>query len=314
VPPERLTSAEIARFRNDARQLIDAPGEARVGVAVSGGPDSMAMLLLAHAAFPGAVEAATVDHRLRATSSDEAALVSRFCATLDVPHSVLTVDVARDGNLSDRARTARYAALEAWRVANGLACVMTAHHADDQLETVIMRLNRGSGVGGLAGIRARQGQVVRPLLGWRRAELAGIVAGLDTVADPSNTDDRFDRARLRKLLAGADWLDPLAVTASAAHVADADAALDTLTPCWRQDGNAVTLPFDIVAELPWELRRRTLLAGLRALAPDTAPRADTLRRLDAAIAARETMAVGEVIARVIGVSIQLSAAPARRSR
>ena len=204
-----------------------------MGLAVSGGPDSLALLLLANAAFAGQVEAATVDHGLRAENADEAAVVAHICREMGVEHRVLRVEVAA-GNLQAEARIARYTALAGWLEERKLAALATAHHGDDQAETLLLRLNRGSGVAGLAGVRARgvvPGTAIpllRPLLGWRRGELADIVAaaGLAPAQDPSNTDDRFDRARLRKVLARAGWLDIPALAASAAHLADADAALD----------------------------------------------------------------------------------------
>jgi tRNA(Ile)-lysidine synthase len=221
---------------------------ARLGVAVSGGPDSTALLLLAAAALNGEVEAATVDHGLRPESAAEAGAVAALCASLGVAHATLSVEVA-PGNLQSEARAARYAALGGWMEARGLGALATAHHADDQAETLLLRLNRASGVAGLAGTRAR-GEVpgtrlllVRPLLGWRRSELAEIVsgAGVRAADDPSNRDDRFDRARIRKALAGADWIDVAAVAQSAGHLADADAALDWVarrewSECVREEG------------------------------------------------------------------------------
>ena len=185
----------IARFSADLAAL--QPGVDRLGLAVSGGPDSLAMLLLAAAACPGAVEAATVDHGLRPESAEEAAMVARVCAGLGVPHAVLPVTLA-SGNLQSEARSARYFALAGWMEQRQLGALLTAHHADDQAETLLLRLNRASGVAGLAGVRAR-GQVpgtalplLRPLLGWRRGELAGIVAaaGMAPADDPSNRDAR----------------------------------------------------------------------------------------------------------------------------
>lgn len=225
----------VARFGAALRAVwpeADDPALPRLGLAVSGGPDSVAMLLLAAAALPGRVEAATVDHRLRPENAEEAAAVAHLCAALGVPHA--TLPVALDpGNVQDAARRARYAALGAWAGQRGLAAIASAHHADDQAETLLMRLNRGSGVAGLAGVRPR-GRVpganvvlLRPLLDWRRQALADVVAAADaSVAhDPSNADDRFDRARLRKALAEAPWLDVPALAQSARHLADADAAL-----------------------------------------------------------------------------------------
>src|SRR3546814_13174513 len=99
--------------------------------------------------------------------------------------------------------------------------IVTAHHADDQLETMIMRLNRSSGVGGLAGVRARNGTVLRPLLSWRRDDLTvlALEADLPLVEDPSNSDIRFDRARLRQALSSQTIAEPQAAAPSAAGVA-----------------------------------------------------------------------------------------------
>ncbi|GMN13736.1 tRNA lysidine(34) synthetase TilS [Altererythrobacter sp. MTPC7] len=217
----------------------------RLGLAVSGGPDSLALLVLAHAALPGRIEVASVDHGLRAESASEAAFVAQVCETLDIPCGVLTVDVG-PGNLQDRARQARYDALAQHFASRGIDAIATAHHADDQAETVLMRLNRGSGLAGLAGIRARSVRplpsgaqeylVVRPLLHWRRDELAGIVAecGLTPVRDPSNEDERFDRVQVRKALAGLPWLDPLAIAMSARNLQDAEPVIeDAVAQAWR---------------------------------------------------------------------------------
>jgi tRNA(Ile)-lysidine synthase len=132
-----------------------------------------------------------------------------------------------------RARHARYFALAEWAKKRGSSAIATAHHMDDQAETLLMRLNRGSGVEGLAGIREMQTfhwsriPVIRPLLRFRRDELAGVTfaAGLEPASDPTNEDDRFDRARIRKALAEAPWLSVPALAASARHLADADIAL-----------------------------------------------------------------------------------------
>lgn len=205
-------------------------GMARLGVAVSGGPDSLALLVLAVSALAGRVEAATVDHGLRAESAEEAAMVARTCAALGVPHETLGVTVA-PGSMQLRAREARYAALGEWCERRGLAAVATGHQLDDQAETVLMRLNRGSGLAGLAGVRARgviPGGVLpllRPVLGWRRGELAAVASlgGLEPAQDASNDDTRFDRVRMREALAAADWLDPNMLARSAALLGEAEA-------------------------------------------------------------------------------------------
>lgn len=193
------------------------------------------MLALAHAALGDRIEVATVDHGLRAEAAGECALVARHCASHSIPCEILSVDVG-EGNLQDRARAARYAALGGWGEARGLTAIATAHHADDQAETILMRLNRGSGLAGLAGIRSSgmvEGcalPVIRPLLGFRKAELRGVVErlGIPYAEDPSNRDETFERVRIRRALADADWLDPLALARSAAHLDEADQALQSL--------------------------------------------------------------------------------------
>lgn len=206
--------------------------EGRIGLAVSGGPDSLALLLLAAAIRPGEIVAATVDHRLRLESAGEAASVANLCAERGVPHDVLPVTVAPGASVQAQAREARYRALGDWAQRQGLTAVATAHHADDQAETLLMRLARGSGVRGLAGIResrflAPGVALVRPLLLSRKSDLQAVVAdaGIKPVDDPANRDDRHDRTRARVLLAATDWLDPIRLASSAAALADAEAAL-----------------------------------------------------------------------------------------
>lgn len=222
-PPEARFSAELARIW---------PEGGRLGLAVSGGADSLALMVLTERVAPGSVEVATVDHGLRAESAAECAFVAALCQDRAIPCETLRISVA-GGNLQDRARTARYAALADWTARRGLDALATAHHADDQAETLLMRLNRGSGIAGLSGIRERgvvpggDLALLRPLLRFRRAELADIVrsAGIDPVQDPSNRDERFDRVRIRQALASAEWLDPAAIAASASHLAEAEQAV-----------------------------------------------------------------------------------------
>ena len=222
----------VARFRTDLeRHGFD---EARLGLAVSGGPDSLALLLLAHAAC-GAdqIAAATVDHGLREGSAAEAAFVADICHELGVEHAIIPVSVD-EGNVQANARAARYLALGQWHDEARVGALLTAHHADDQAETLLMRLNRGSGVAGLAGIRSTTeipgwgGTLFRPLLRWRKAELEAIVrgAGIDPVRDPSNADENFDRVRMRDFLSSQDTRDAGAIAASAEHLEDAWRAIE----------------------------------------------------------------------------------------
>lgn len=230
------------------------PREGRIGLAVSGGADSMALLVLAQAHLGDRVEVATVDHGLRPEAAEECALVARVCAERGIRCEILSVTVEQ-GNVQERARAARYAALGQWAAERGLAAVATAHHADDQAETLLMRLNRGSGLAGLAGIRSStliEGcavPVIRPLLGFRKGELRSIVehAGVPCVEDPSNRDAAYERVRIRGHLEQADWIDPLALARSAAHLEEAERTLEALArELWDTiavvENDRVTLP------------------------------------------------------------------------
>ncbi len=150
-----MTPARIDRFTHAVARLVDPPTVDRpLALAVSGGPDSMAMLALATAAFPGSIVAATVDHGLRADAADEAAMVAQWCAAHAVPHTTLTADRPPAGaSLQAQARHLRYALLGDWAIRIGATALATAHHADDQAETFLMRAARASGPAGLAGIR-----------------------------------------------------------------------------------------------------------------------------------------------------------------
>ncbi len=291
-------------------------GTGRFGVAVSGGPDSMALLHLAARLFPGRVEAATVDHGLRSDSAAEAAMVARWCGDRDIPHATLHPDTPLTGNMHDWGRAQRYRLLERWRAERGLDWILTAHHADDQLETLLMRLNRGAGVGGLAGVRGRAGPVLRPLLAVRKADLQALAeqAGLPHVHDPSNADARYDRSVMRAALARADWLDPQAAARSAAALAEAEQALEWMVDSlaarhMRPDGQGMRLER---TDFPRELQRRLLLRMIRAVAPDAPPpRGDTIDRALAAALAGRKASLGDWLLRG-GAAWRLIPAPPRR--
>ena len=306
----------IERFRADLAALGFRDG--KLAIAVSGGPDSLALLALAHAALPGAVEAATVDHGLREASAGEARAVAALCAGLGVPHAVLKVQVA-SGNVQSEARSARYGALAGWMEGRGLAALATAHHADDQAETLLLRLNRASGVSGLAGVRARglvpgtRLPLLRPLLGWRRAELARIVsdAGWQAAQDPSNTDDRFDRARLRKELVAADWLDVPARAASAAHLADADAALAWAAAReWSECVERSPMGLTYRPRAPRAVALRVIARIVTEL-DGTEPRGSAAARLFDALVARQPASIGGLVARAVPEGWTFSKAPKR---
>jgi tRNA(Ile)-lysidine synthase len=254
-----------------------------LGLAVSGGPDSLALLLIATGHAP--CRTATVDHGLRPESRAEAEHVAAICASRGVAHDILQVSL-RPGAGQAEARAARYAALGDWCAAQGLSHLATAHHADDQAETLLMRLARGAGLSGLAGVRRERSlrpgvTLVRPLLDRRKAELEAVVAaaGLTPVRDPSNADPRYGRTHARALLDAADWLDPARIAASAAHLAGADEALDWATEklaAERIDGDSLD-----AQDLPPELRRRLMLCMFAN--HGEAPRGPELARLIAAL-------------------------------
>jgi tRNA(Ile)-lysidine synthase len=195
---------------------------AKLAIAVSGGGDSLALLyLVAHWARPRAValSVVTIDHQLRPESGAEAALVKQVAAGLSLAHTTLLWDGwVGQGNLSDAAREARLALIDHWR--GDIRHVLMAHTQDDQAETFLMRLRRGSGVDGLSGMAAdhliehltraslNQGavepkswHVLRPLLGVSRSSLRTYLTqiGAQWVEDPSNSDLKYERVRMRQL-------------------------------------------------------------------------------------------------------------------
>lgn len=304
VPPDATV---IARFRADLASLLDTP-DGPVALAVSGGPDSLALLLLAQAVLPGRVCAATVDHGLRPEAAAEATLVASICAALGVPHVALTIAVRPCGEgLQAAARTARYAALAEWAEGAGAQNLATAHHADDQAETLLLRLARGAGLTGLAGVRARRPltpggalRLVRPLLGWRKAELEAIVAaaGIAPADDPSNGDPRFDRTRAREML-GSGWPDAISVAASAHHLAEAEEALEWSAVhllAARLTGASGALELDPFG-LPRELLRRLFIAALLRAGHDGAPRGPSVDRALAALRAGDSVTLGGILCR-----------------
>ena len=211
-------------------------------IAVSGGPDSTALLLMAAewAKRRGKtrVEAATVDHGLRPESAEEAKAVAALCRRLGLEHRTLPWRGAKPtSRLQERAREARYRLLVDHAKAIGADALLTAHHADDQAETVLFRLLRGSGVAGLRGMDAtteRGGIVIaRPLIGLKKSDLVAFAQarGAPFVDDPSNTDPRFARTRLRALLTrlGEEGLDAEALDRLARRARETEEALAHLT-------------------------------------------------------------------------------------
>ena len=210
-------------------------------IAVSGGPDSTALLLMAAewAKRRGKtrIEAATVDHGLRPEGAEEAKAVAKLCGLLGLEHGPSMEGRETFERLQKRAREARYRLLVDHAKAIGADALLTAHHADDQAETVLFRLLRGSGVAGLRGMDAtttRDGMLIaRPLIGLKKSDLVAFAQArkVSFVDDPSNVDPRFARTRLRALLArlGEEGLDAEALDRLARRAGETEEALAHLT-------------------------------------------------------------------------------------
>lgn len=290
--------------------------DAALLLGVSGGPDSMAMLDLVRRGWAGRVFAATVDHALRPASADEAAMVARYCADIGVPHATLRPDAPITGSIQSAARAVRYRLLAREAERCGADFIVTAHHADDQLETMLMRLARGSGVDGLAAIRARNGRVIRPLLGLRKADLERHCTqhAIPFVEDPGNANADFDRVRMRAALAGFDALDPLQAVRSAAALAEAVEALDWMT---AQEAASAIVTDEGQATLtrtgyPAAVLRRLVLRCLDHVQPGIAPRGEALGRVIAVLQAGGQTMIGNVLC-TGGDAWRFVRAPARSS-
>ena len=268
-----------------AELLHPLGGHDHVALAVSGGPDSMALLRLVadwarNNPKAPALTALTVDHGLRAESAAEAAQVAAWCDRIGIRHHILTWDGEKPtSRIQERARDARYNLMTAWCQANDASALVLAHQAEDQAETLLMRLARASGVDGLGGMAERAVRdgivLLRPLLGVPRGRLMATLQafGQDHLDDPSNHDTRYERVRLRAaapVLADLG-LEPAALGETARKLARAAAALDhaaevAVTACTRVDnGGYAWIDRDRLKEQPDEIRLRVLARVLHTV-------------------------------------------------
>ncbi len=273
----------------------------QIGVAVSGGGDSMALLHLmarSQAARGGTLRAVTVDHRLRPEAAAEARFVAGFCESVGIGHDTLVWEHGEIiGNLSDQARRARYGLISDWAKALGISHVVIGHTADDLAETFVMELARQAGIDGLAAMRpdweAAGIHWARPLLSVERAALRDYLMrhGINWIEDPTNEDDAYQRVKARRALAE---LVPLGITVEgiatvAGHLAAARADLVQLARRAAEDIATTDAGEVIFDREPWQAvgrdtQRRLLVAALRWVSgADYAPRAAQIARLDAAI-------------------------------
>jgi tRNA(Ile)-lysidine synthase len=327
VTSQAAPLVDFAPFLKDATGIL---------IAVSGGPDSMALMHMLRA-WPEhpPLTVATVHHGLRAEASAEAAFVAGEAAGLGLTHSTLdwTGEKPATG-IQEAARNARYALLvnEAKRL--GFSHVVTAHHADDQAETVLMRLVAGSGIGGLGGMRQqvqRDGIIhLRPLLDISKSALVAYcqVNAVPFVSDPSNMNPRFGRARMRGLMASlaAEGLTAERLTTIASRARQTEDALNTVAEtvlgradCHRTDC-VVQVNWRVVSPEPQAVRIRALakllllsrgdadgikLAGLERLSAEIDDAVQLGGRLRRSIADR-------LVTLSTKGQLSITAAPARR--
>lgn len=289
-----------------AQQYFSNP-PARIGIAVSGGGDSMALLHLFHSAFPDRVHVVTVDHGLRPESADEAAGVARFCATRAIAHTTLHWQGPDpSGNLMDQARRARAALIADWAKSREIADVLLGHTADDQAESFLMNLARAAGLDGLSGLRPDwQDHAVhwhRPLLAIPREALRVYLRqhNVAWIDDPSNDNPRFTRVKARRVMQA---LAPLGITVdtlttSLHHLAASRHALNASLAKWAEThvverAGGLTIATEDFHALAPDLQRRFLMAViLWHNGADHPPRAEQTARLLQAIGHRRDATLG----------------------
>lgn len=256
-----------------------------LAVALSGGPDSMALLaLVSEWAIPRDIRvvALTVDHALRPESATEAQQVHEWVARYFPPvtHKVLRRDVTHitPTKLQEQARHDRYRMMADECHAQGVSHLLLAHHQDDQAETFLFRLCKGSGLDGLAGMQTERAlgdiHLIRPLLGFDKMSLMKTCHARDIpfVKDPSNGNDKFARVRLRQVmpLLAQEGLSAKRMSVTAQRLARARAALDQVTDqVWAQalmlTEEGLMFNLSVLQEQPEDIRIRVLMRALTAV-------------------------------------------------
>jgi len=269
--------ADLARMLADG--LRENPPKT-IGVAVSGGSDSLALLHLLHGFATDhacTLHVATVDHGLRPEAAAEAEMVGDICRNLGLSHEVLHWQGwDRSGNLQNEARKARYLLLADWGRRRQLDVIALGHTADDQAETFLMRLARRAGVDGLSAMPQRferNGMMwIRPLLHARRAALQEYLTlnGINWASDPSNDDTRYDRVRIRNALAILEGIgvEAEALTVVAQNMTGAKEALTHQMQQIARDhvslhAGAVAIDVAGLNAQPFEIRRRLIAHALK---------------------------------------------------
>lgn len=312
-------------------------------IAVSGGPDSTALMLLmarwrASRKTGPKLVVATVDHGLRPESRREAVAVGRLARKLGLPHRILRWTGKKPATgLQQAARAARYRLLAAAARATEARHVLTAHTRDDQAETVLIRLCRGSGLSGLAAMSRRTAlpgapdlELVRPLLDVPKSRLLATLkaARIPFASDPSNRDPRFARTRLRALLPALaeEGLDSARLALFAHRVKRAEAALEAATDQAARallvelPGGAVTLEAARLADLPTEIALRLLGRLVARIGTEGPVELGKLEALQSALAAaiatkgRLRRSLAGAVVTLAGINVAIEPAPPRRAR
>jgi tRNA(Ile)-lysidine synthase len=275
-------AAELFVSSQEAAELLNPLRLYRhVGLAVSGGGDSMSLMWLAaqwagQTRQPPKLTVLSVDHGLRPGSAEDAGWVVEQAGALGLAGAMLQWQGAKPATgVQARARQARYDLLIGWCADHGAGALVTAHSLEDQAETVLMRLARGSGVDGLSAMRPEREEegredriaILRPLLGVSGARLRSTLdaAGMRWLEDPANRDPRFERVRWRKTLARLEkeGLAPAMIALSARRLERASQALEHATSkleadVVEQDAKQASFRLAAVQDAPEELMLRLL--------------------------------------------------------
>lgn len=300
---------ETAEFTRLMQAVLPVP-PAAVAVAVSGGADSMALALLAASWAQKAsvtLHALTVDHRLRPESAEEAAQVGKWLTGRGISHHILIWNYSAkpQSNLQAYARNARYRLMSEWCLAQGVTHLLLAHHLDDQAETFLIRLGRGSGVDGLSAMlpvtRRNAFNLLRPLLDVPKARLIATLEamGQSWIEDPSNQNPEFTRTKMRTLLPQlADvGIDAASLAATAGRMARARDYLEQQTVRAAADclisheAGYLLLDYELFSHLHDEIALRVLALAIRNMSGATyRPRFSELKALFDALTAPRTLA------------------------
>ena len=299
---------------HSSRSAAESQGAAQARLplllAVSGGADSVSLMVLCHEwvernKLPISLSVASVDHRLRPEAADECAYVGKLARMRGMDHATLVWDEEKShSNLQGEARDARYRLLSEHAHRLGCAHIVIAHHQDDQAETLLMRLIRGSGVTGLAAMRPQQAfgavTLLRPLMAFPKARLKASLnaRSIDWFEDPSNQSPNYMRVRVRSLLPvfAQEGCDSARLAATARRLQRADQALGEIAYGFylrhiaSEPGRSLSVSLTSLREQSDEIRLRLLRMMIAdVVAPAYPPREEKLMAIDAALGGEELL-------------------------